>query len=78
MSCDPCQFCQNLYDDSDESVGLYGYGCMAADDGKETFDQVKPCPCFKPYPSSWGLFNEIDNEYEAQFYQEGENDDPCD
>jgi len=27
MTCDPCQFCQHIYDDSDPSVGMEGYGC---------------------------------------------------
>ena len=70
MDCNPCQFCRNLYDDSDTSVGYYGYGCKAADDGFETFDEVKPCPCFKPIPAHWGLLEQLYNEQEERWYRE--------
>ena len=59
MTCDPCQHCQNLYDDSDYSVGYCGYGCKAADEGMETFDEVKPCPGFKPIFASEYLEHQI-------------------
>lgn len=70
--CNPCEHCMNLYDDSDESVGLYGYGCTAQDDGKETFDDgLRPCPCFKPAGlSSDGLMDQLYYEEEAGYYRE--------
>lgn len=68
MTASPCMHCVHLYDDSDESVGLYGYGCRMADEGRETIDEVKPCPCFHPYLSSNGLFEYLENEMESQIY----------
>lgn len=72
MTCNPCQFCANLYDDSDPSVGLYGYGCRAADDGRDVFDEVKPCPCFRPIPVSEGLMEQLAYEEEERFWKEQE------
>lgn len=50
--CDSCSFCTNAFDDSDESVGLYGMGC---DKGEEEPQRGKPCPFFNPIPSSTDL-----------------------
>ena len=71
--CDPCQWCRNVYDDSDESVGLYGYGCTAADDGaddEELFDYARPCKHFIPMFASDGLFNQLFNEEEERWEKE--------
>lgn len=71
--CNPCQFCKNLYDDSDESVGLYGYGCIASDEGMETFDGgARPCPCFRPGLPSDDLMEQLYYEEEERFYKEQE------
>lgn len=71
--CDPCVWCRNIYDDSDPSVGMYGYGCKASDEGyDDVFDQVKPCPHFIPIFSSYGLFDQLYAEEEEEFYKEME------
>ena len=56
MMCDPCRFCLHLYDDSDPSVGMEGYGCSyydgpVEDDGWEP-GCGRPCKGFAPIPSS--------------------------
>lgn len=72
MTCDPCMFCKHIYDDSDESVGLYGYGC----DAEEEFEpgQGTPCPSFVPQFVSDGLFQQIADEDEARFWSEMEKE----
>ena len=72
MKCDPCVWCRNIYDDSDPSVGMYGCGCKAADDGHVVFDEVRPCPYFKPILSSDGLFDQLYCEKEEEYYKEME------
>ena len=62
-TCDPCQFCKNLYDDSDPSVGLEGYGCSyyegpVEDDGWEP-GCGWPCKGFSPIPASEGLNHQL-------------------
>lgn len=62
MVCDPCQHCQNIYDDSDESVGMYGYGCTyfdgpVEDDWEEGCG--RPCPGFRPVLASDYLEHQI-------------------
>lgn len=70
MVCDPCTFCVHIFDDSDESVGLYGYGC----DIEEDFEngQGVPCPSFSPRFASDGLFQQIADEDEERMYREQE------
>jgi len=65
MTNDPCQFCQNLYDDSDPSVGMEGYGCkffdtdaMLEDEGWEC-GCGRPCRGFKPILASEGLYYDL-------------------
>ena len=58
--CDPCRFCRFLYDDSDESVGLYAYGCSFLDQASDEDAEWepgcgRPCPGFKPIPVSEDL-----------------------
>lgn len=74
MNCDPCLFCRHLYDDSDSSVGMYGYGCAADDDGLETNggEGKFPCPSFSPGLASDGLFEQLANEEMARQYLEEE------
>ena len=57
MTCEPCLHCQHIYDDSDESVGMYGYGCEYADNVGLDWEpgQGVPCPAFKPVLASDGL-----------------------
>lgn len=61
--CDPCQYCQNLYDDSDPSVGLQGYGCSFFDNAVDVDDWEegcgRPCPGFKPFLASEYLEHQI-------------------
>ncbi|MBQ7701137.1 MAG: hypothetical protein IJT54_01905 [Candidatus Methanomethylophilaceae archaeon] len=71
--CDPCQFCTHLYDDSDPSVGLYGYGCDAESEWEE--GQGVPCPSFRPRLVSDDLLDIIANEQECIAYWENERDD---
>lgn len=72
FECDPCEFCIHIYDDSDESVGLYGYGCTAADNGaddEELFDYAKPCKHFIPRFASEHLFWQLEYEKEERFWR---------
>lgn len=74
MNCDPCLFCRHLYDDSDPSVGMYGYGCAADDDGLKTNEGRGefPCPSFSPFKASDGLFDQLADEEMARQYLEEE------
>lgn len=76
MTCDPCQFCQNIYDDSDPSVGLYGAGCTAADNGAEEdelFDPFvleRPCRHFVPRLPSDDLYEQLYREDQEREFSE--------
>lgn len=72
MTCDPCRFCTHLYDDSDPSVGLYGYGCDAEAEWEE--GQGFPCPSFRPHLPSDDLLDIIANEQEWVAYWEDQRD----
>ena len=76
MTCDPCQYCANLYDDSDESVGLYGYGCRYGDEGGEDWEPGcgHPCPGFRPIPVTEDLNRQLENEYWQREYEEQEGE----
>ena len=74
MTCDPCQFCQHIYDDSDPSVGMEGYGCSYFD-GPVEDDEWEPgcgrkCPGFFPVLASDGLLEQLWNEEQARQYLE--------
>lgn len=74
MTCDPCPYCTNIYDDSDWTVGLQGYGCRYFDDGGEDWapEDGRPCPGFRPIPVTEGLMVQLYNEEMAKEYAEGE------
>lgn len=59
--CDPCPFCRHIYDDSDESVGMYGYGCDCEKEGMDEWTQGcgTPCPGFEPVFASDGLMHQL-------------------
>lgn len=70
MTCDPCQYCMNIYDDSDPSVGLYGYGCMYIDNGGEEWEPGcgHPCPGFISINTD--LEDQIAYEEEERWWEE--------
>jgi len=55
MTCNPCNFCQNLVDDSDPSVGMYGTACFVDSEFDCEDVHKRPCPDFKPILASEGL-----------------------
>ena len=77
MTCDPCTFCIHLVDDSDESVGMYGYDCDSPEAQVDDWEPGcgRPCPGFSPIPSTLTLMEQL---YEDACYldwleeQEGE------
>lgn len=72
--CNPCYHCQYIYDASDESVGLYGYGCDADAEWDEDIDPKSPCPCFRARLSSDSLFEQLAEEWEYQMMLEEEEE----
>lgn len=77
MTCDPCQFCQHCYDDSDYSVGYCGYGCTFYEDHEGDDDEWEPgcgrkCPGFFPVLASDSLLEQLWNEEQARQYLEDE------
>lgn len=72
--CNPCAQCRHLYDDSDESVGLYGTGCSADDIGLETNEGSGkfPCPSFSPFKASDNLIDQLAIEEMARLHIEEE------
>ena len=60
-TCDPCVFCRHITDESDESVGLQGYGCDSSVVYEEDWEPGlgKPCPGFEPIFASDGLLHQI-------------------
>ena len=81
IKCDPCQFCQCAYDDSDRSVGLEGMGCTFYDTDATEEDEGwecgcgRPCRGFRSIPASESLIWQLEEEAMAETYsetQEGE------
>lgn len=72
--CNPCFHCQHFYDDSDESVGLYGYGCDEDVEWDSDTVPKSPCPNFRARLSSDSLFEQLAQEWEYQMIQDEEEE----
>ena len=76
--CEPCPHCKNLYDDSDESVGYYGYGCTFQDNAGDEDEWEpgcgRPCPGFSPILPSEFLEVILFEEAQQRDYDEEEGD----
>ena len=67
----PCQFCVHIYDDSDPSVGLYGYGCDCEDKASGLpMGETGRCPAFRPRLPSDDLLDQLAYEQECAYWEE--------
>lgn len=55
----PCRYCVHIRDDSDESVGMYGYACAVDAEWGEDECGKRPCPCFKAILPSDDLYCQL-------------------
>lgn len=62
MSCDPCQFCAHYIVEYDRNIG-WSYDCAV------NAEDLKPCPGFTPRLASDGLYEQLFNEEEAEYYK---------
>lgn len=66
--CDPCRHCQHLRESYDSGTGYTDYDCVAEWEIIPTPNR-KPCPHFRPYPASSGLFTQLAEEEEERFWR---------
>ena len=68
---DPCVFCKHICDDSDPSVGLYGYACDCEDEaGGLPMGESGRCPAFRPRLPSDDLLDQLAYEQECAYWEE--------
>ena len=72
---DPCTFCIHICDDSDPSVGMYGYGCACEDEaGGLPMGESGPCPMFRARLPSDDLLDQLAYEQECAQWEEDERE----
>ena len=68
---DPCHHCYNYAEDYDRHTGITDCDCASDYGFWEDFGK-EPCPYFRPYLASDGLFEQLANEAEQKFWCEME------